>query len=97
MRKPPAAGYIWPTATTARPGGHEGRKVFTMEKYKIHLNYLDVYAKQLSQLENELLDRLYKYDVTADLDQVERLSSQLEKLKTVLDTFQPTRAEGTHI
>lgn len=68
-----------------------------MEKYKIHLNYLDVYAKQLSQLENELLDMLNKYDVTADLDQVERLSSQLEKLKTVLDTFQPTRAEGAHI
>ena len=68
-----------------------------MEKYKLHLNYLDVYAKQLSQLENELLDMLNKYDVTADLDQVERLSSQLEKLKTVLDTFQPTRAEGTHI
>ena len=66
-----------------------------MEKYKIHLNYLDVYAKQLSQLENELLDMLNKYDVTADLDQVERLSSQLEKLKTVLDTFQPTRAERT--
>ena len=31
-----------------------------MEKYKIHLNYLDVYAKQLSQLENELLDILNK-------------------------------------
>lgn len=68
-----------------------------MEKYKIHLNYLDVYTKRLSQLENELLDMLDKYDVTADLDQVERLSNQLEQLKAVLGTFQPTRAEGTHI
>lgn len=68
-----------------------------MEKYKIHLNYLDVYTKRLSQLENELLDMLDKYDVTADLDQVERLSNQLEQLKDVLGIFQPTRAEGTHI
>lgn len=80
-----------------RPGGNEGRKVFKMKKYKIHLNYLDVYTKRLSQLENELLDMLDKYDVTADLDQVERLSNQLEQLKSVLGTFQPTRAEGTHI
>ena len=48
-----------------RPGGHEGRKGFTMENIKIHINYLDVYAKQLSQLTNELLGMQDKYDVTA--------------------------------
>ena len=53
-----------------RPGGHEGRKGFTMENIKIHINYLDVYAKQLSQLTNELLGMQDKYDVTADLDQI---------------------------
>lgn len=66
-----------------RPGGHEGRKGFTME----NINYLDVYAKQLSQLTNELLGMQDKYDVTADLDQIERLSSQLEQLKAVVDTL----------
>lgn len=70
-----------------RPGGHEGRKGFTMENIKIHINYLDVYAKQLSQLTNELLGMQDKYDVTADLDQIERLSSQLEQLKAVVDTL----------
>ena len=45
-----------------RPGGHEGRKGFTMENIKIHINYLDVYAKQLSQLTNELLGMQDKYD-----------------------------------
>lgn len=52
-----------------------------------HINYLDVYAKQLSQLTNELLGMQDKYDVTADLDQIERLSSQLEQLKAVVDTL----------
>ena len=70
-----------------RPGGHEGRKGFTMKNIKIHINYLDVYAKQLSQLTNELLGMQDKYDVTADLDQIERLSSQLEQLKAVVDTL----------
>lgn len=58
-----------------------------MENIKIHINYLDVYAKQLSQLTNELLGMQDKYDVTADLDQTERLSSQLEQLKAVVDTL----------
>ena len=40
-------------------------KGFTMENIKIHINYLDVYAKQLSQLTNELLGMQDKYDVTA--------------------------------
>lgn len=52
-----------------------------------NINYLDVYAKQLSQLTNELLGMQDKYDVTADLDQIERLSSQLEQLKAVVDTL----------
>ena len=69
------------------PWGHEGRQGFTMENIKIHINYLDVYAKQLSQLTNELLGMQDKYDVTADLDQIERLSSQLEQLKAVVDTL----------
>ena len=58
-----------------------------MENIKIHINYLDVYAKQLSQLTNELLGMQDKYDVTADLDQIERLSSQLDQLKAVVDTL----------
>ena len=66
-----------------------------MENIKIHINYLDVYAKQLSQLTNELLGMQDKYDVTADLDQIERLSSQLEQLKAVVDTLLcPSRFRG---
>lgn len=58
-----------------------------MEKFKIHINYLDAYTKQLSQLTSELVDMRDKYDVTVDLDQVERLSSQLEQLKAVVNTL----------
>ena len=54
---------------------------------KVHITYLDVYTKQLSQLTNELLEMQDKYEVTADLEQVERLSSVLEDLKKVIDTL----------
>ena len=54
---------------------------------KVHITYLDVYTKQLSQLTNELLGMQDKYEVTADLEQVERLSSVLEDLKLVVDTL----------
>lgn len=58
-----------------------------MKRTRIHISYLDVYSKQLSQLTNELLFLQDKYEVTADLEQVERLSSQLEQLKTVVDNL----------
>ena len=58
-----------------------------MKKERIHINYLDVYSKQLSQLTDELLGLQDKAEVTADLEQVERLSSQLEQLKTVIDNM----------
>ena len=54
---------------------------------RIHITYLDVYTKQLSHLTNELLDMQDKHEVTADLEQVERLSSVLEDLKKVVDTL----------
>lgn len=58
-----------------------------MKKERIHINYLDVYSKQLSQLTDVLLGLQDKAEVTADLEQVERLSSQLEQLKTVVDNL----------
>lgn len=58
-----------------------------MKKPRIHINYLDVYSKQLSQLIEELLGLQDEAKVTADLEQVERLSSQLEQLKTVVDNL----------
>lgn len=58
-----------------------------MKKTRIHINYLDIYSKQLSQLTDELLELQDKAKVTVDLEQVERLSSQLEQLKTVVDTL----------
>lgn len=56
-------------------------------KKKIHIDYLDVYSKQLSQLTDELLGLQDRGEVTADLEQVERLSSQLEQLKAVVDNL----------
>lgn len=58
-----------------------------MKRIKIPITYLDAYSKQIVQLTNELLDMQDKYDVTADIDQLERLSSQLEQLQAVIDTF----------
>ena len=58
-----------------------------MKEKRIHISYLNVYSKQLSQLTNELLFLQDKYAVTADLEQVERLSNQLEQLKTVVDNL----------
>lgn len=58
-----------------------------MKDKRIHISYLDVYSKQLSQLTDELLFLQDKYEVTADLEQVERLSNQLEQLKTVVDNL----------
>lgn len=54
---------------------------------KIHINYLNIYAKQLSQLTNELLDMQSKYEVTADREGVESLSNQLEQLKAIVDNL----------
>lgn len=56
-------------------------------KKRIHIDYLDVYSKQLSQLTDELLGLQNRGEVTADLEQVERLSNQLEQLKTVVDNL----------
>ena len=53
----------------------------------IHITYLDEYAKKLERLANELLDMQDKYEVTADLEQAERLSNALAHLKTVIDTM----------
>lgn len=58
-----------------------------MKKTGIHIDYLDVYSKQLSQLTDELLELQDNAEVTADLEQVERLSSQLEQLKAVVDSL----------
>lgn len=54
---------------------------------RVHITYLEVYTKQLNQLTNELLDMQDKYEVTADLEQVERLSGVLDDLKRVVDTL----------
>lgn len=53
----------------------------------VHITYLDVYTKQLTQLVNELLHAQDEYDVTADAEQVEKLSSVLEDLKAVVDNL----------
>lgn len=54
---------------------------------EVHITYLDYYTKQLTHLVNELLDTQDRYDVTADLEQVEKLSNVLEELKTVVDNL----------
>lgn len=58
-----------------------------MEKVKVHINYLDVYSRQLSHLTDVLLETQDEYEVTADIAQVERLSAQLEQLKAVVDNL----------
>ena len=58
-----------------------------MKQTKIHITYLEKYIKELNQLTNELLNVQDKYEATADLDQMERLSSVLEDLKSVVDNF----------
>ena len=55
-----------------------------MEKVKIHL---DAYSRQLSHLTDVLLGTQDEYEVTADIAQVERLSTQLEQLKAVVDNL----------
>ena len=54
---------------------------------KIHIDYLSKYTKNLCQLKNELLSMQDKYEVTADIDDVEELSKVLEELKTVVDNL----------
>lgn len=55
--------------------------------FKLHINYLDAYSKQIRQLTDELLHLQDIAEVTADLDGVERLSSALEQLKAVVDNL----------
>ena len=54
---------------------------------EICISYLSEYAKKLSRLKNELLAMQDKYEVTADIDDVEELSNVLEELKTVVDNL----------
>ena len=54
---------------------------------KLHINYLYLYTKKITQLTNELLDMRDKYEVTADLEQAEELSAALKELKLVVDTL----------
>ena len=54
---------------------------------KVHVSYLSEYTKKLSILKNELLDLQDKYEVTADIDDVEELSEALAELKFVVDNL----------
>jgi chlorite dismutase len=54
---------------------------------KVHIGYLSEYTKKLSALKNELLDLQDKYEVTADIDEVEELSEVLEELRFVVDNL----------
>ena len=53
----------------------------------VHISYLSEYTKNLSRLKDKLLDMQDKYEVTADIDQVEELSKVLEELKLVVDNL----------
>lgn len=53
----------------------------------VHISYLSEYTKKLSILKNELLDLQDKYEVTADIDDVEELSEALAELKFVVDNL----------
>jgi len=54
---------------------------------RIHINYLYLYTKKITQLTSELLEMQDKYEVTADLEQAEQLSAALSELKTVIDNL----------
>ena len=54
---------------------------------KVHIGYLSEYTNKLSVLKNELLDLQDKYEVTADIDEVEELSTALAELKFVVDNL----------
>ena len=54
---------------------------------RIHISYLESYTRKLNQLSDELLNMQDKYEVTADINQVEELSETLERLKLIIETL----------
>ena len=61
-----------------------GRKEKTM---KVHINYLYLYARKLTELKNELLHLQDIAEVTADLDDATDLHNALEELRVVVDSL----------
>ena len=57
------------------------------KKVKLELNYLYHFTAKANNLKNELLSLQDMAEVTADLDDVQALSTALEELKQVVDTL----------
>lgn len=54
---------------------------------KLHINYLHIYTKKLTELKNELLHLQDTAEVTADIDDAIALHNALEELRIVVDNL----------